>query len=289
MTKNDTVFSIEQKIQASQIELLQANDVLSAAVTAYDASLEQGRDAAKTARTVKDDAEIDRDIIMRRLDKLDVALKEARAVADEARIEGLITTAQEAALSFETAMRRDLPKMGAMARKLVRLWADADNARKAAVLAGGDESALPYIEGFRALPGKPRQEIETRRVKRWVYPASGQLLSDEQSAYVFNKGTEAYLKNTSGSDLPVVEQEFDRIVYLEAEKGPNLISFLDALCIPGLMAGDRPGWSVPSFNNYTTVISHLDLLESPPPATGIDERERKVRFQRVEHPDNSDR
>ena len=271
-----------ERDHAAAIETLSAaEDALGRAVAAYAASLGQGREAALVARRAQADAEVDRDVARHAVDRLSDQVKTAREAAAEAQIQHLSNVARESVAEFEAVTRRELKVMEATARRLVRLWANAHLAQAAAIRAGANEFELPGIEDFRAVPGRPREVIETKRVTRWVHPYTCDGLSDEQTASVLAQGDTAYLRG-GGEPMRLSHQaEFDRIVYVEREQGERLVSLVSALRVPGLMADEVPGWSAPDGMTAHAVIERLAALEQASPPDRRDRRERKIELRRV--------
>lgn len=271
-----------ERDHAAAVEALSATEnAVSHAAAAYDASLGQGREAALAARRAQADAEVDRDVARHTVDRLSGQLKAAREAAVHAEIEHLSNVARKSAAEFEAVTRRELKIMEATARRLVRLWANAHLAQAAAIRAGANEFELPGIEDFRAVPRRPREVIETKRVTRWVHPYTCDGLSDEQTASVLAQGDTAYLRG-GGEPMRLSHQaEFDRIVYVEREQGERLVSLVSALRVPGLMADEVPGWSAPDGMTAHAVIERLAALEQAPAPDRRDRRERKIELRRV--------
>lgn len=273
-----------ERDHAAAVEALdKAEASLARSVAAYDASLSEGREAALAARRAQADAEVDRDVARHNVERLAAHVRSTQEAAARAETERLSDAARESAAEFEAAARRDLKSMGATARRLVRLWVEAHLAREAAVRAGADESGLPNVEGFRAVQPRPRQVLETKRITRWINPWTGDALDDQLAAQVRNAGGGVAFLDQGGSEPTRLTEraEFDRIVYLEPEVGPRLVSLVQSLSVPGLMADDTAGWSGPGGTGSLNVSAHLAMLEGAPAPDRRDQRERKIELRRV--------
>lgn len=131
---------------------------------ATDEGLSVMDDARRTAAIRLDRARA----LVERFAAQTVAADEAKAKAELARvIEGAVAAQGE----FRQAVERDLPAMAEKARAILALRADAERATIAAnkaIAEAGEGEALPGVEAFRALPGRPREELGREIWDLWV-------------------------------------------------------------------------------------------------------------------------
>ncbi|KQP81760.1 hypothetical protein ASF60_22285 [Methylobacterium sp. Leaf113] len=246
------------------------------ATEAYDAALGQGREDALAARRAQGDAEVDRDIARRSVETAAARLETARAAVAAAETERLSATALARSREFEIATTRDLKMMASLARNLARLYAAAEVARDEAIRGGVKESDLPPVEAFRGVSGFPRQELESKRVERWIHPFTLNPLDDEETTRVRVMSGDAYLTQSGDSIRLSRKAVFDRIVVLDEQRPRRFESFLTSLAVPGLMADDVAGWVPPESLYPYAVLARLTALEEAPAPDRADRRERQI-------------
>lgn len=230
------VADVEVDVQAARGELRDAEAAVIAADAAYSAALLTADDAGLRAL---DDARRD---AARRLDRaqaLLAALDERLAAAQEAErraeLARIIEAAVAATATFREIVERDLPEISAKARALHAARAEAERLTKIAnraIAEAGEGEPLPGVEAFRALPGRPREELHRETVDLWVKDdgtASGhqdqiRVGSDGAGSLMLPSAT--HLRRYS------MKRPFEVITYLPAEPGVIPPALDTALMVP---------------------------------------------------------
>lgn len=235
-TAEAPVAEVEVDVQAARGELRDAEAAVIAADAAYSAALLTADDAG--LKKLDDD----RRDAARRLDRakaLIAALDERLAAAQEAERRAELSRIIEAAVAaqgeFREAVERDLPMMAEMARTILALRTDAERATAAAnraIAEAGEGEPLPGVEAFRALPGRPYEELSCEVRDLWVDDA-GNVSGYQDQITAMSDGSGAlrlpgatYLRRFS------MKRPVKVVEYLPAEPGVVPPSLDVALLVP---------------------------------------------------------
>lgn len=270
---------LTQDRDAAAAELAAAEVGVEEAEAAYNAGLlgstDEGLRALDDARRAAA-IRLDRGkVLVERFAAQAVAAEEARDKAELAKTVEAFTAAQAA---FQSAVERDLPEMAARARAILALRAEAERLRKIADRAlaeAGEGGPLPGVEAFRALPGRPREELRREVVDLWVDGAGN--LAGHQDKIVSGSDGIGTLRLERASHLHrfTKKRPFEVIEHLPAEPSIAPVSLDTALAVPDVYPAARGGDRRPVKETRAYIV--------PTP------RERPARAVEVVEPSRSER
>ncbi|MDH3031066.1 hypothetical protein [Methylobacterium fujisawaense] len=250
---------------------------------AYEASLDQGREAALAADRGLDGARVDRDIARRAVERLEAEHEAARDAEEHAAVAGFVAEADEALAVYQQACEQLLPEMSRMGRQLVRAWAvaqlaneNAEKALKAQQAAQGITSDMPCrpgVEAFRTWPGRPR-ELVTPALDRTLWTnAAGEAVGEPWQSQIREQvdGT-GVLSDSGGRTVFEHRRTFREETFLRQEDGRTCDLLVRSLRIPGVTAADRDGWKPLDYADPRKALAQLDEMEQP--AANFEDRRR---------------
>jgi len=264
---------VAQDLAAAQQVLAAREADVRDAASAYEASLDLGREAALDARQRLNEAEVDRDVARRAAEKLEVEHDLAVEGERRAVLAGIIAEADAKIAAYRETVERLLPGMGQAARKIMREWAEAELANEAAeramqasLKAEGVQSAgrcRLSVEAFRAWPGRPREVVgEPRDFELWTN-ARGEPPGDEWQAKIKLQADGTGVLQDGGRNVFTHRRRYREENVIPAQPGKGIELLVKKLFVPGVTAADQPGWSPPSNLSPSKVLAHLDELERP--------------------------
>lgn len=264
---------VAQDLAAAQAILAAREGDVQDAARAYEAALDLGRDAALAARARLSDSEVDRDIARRAAEKLEAEHGLALEGERRAELAGIVGAADTATAAYRDACERLLPKMGLMARELVRAWAEAERANEAAeaalqrsLKAEGVKSAgrcRPGVEDFRMWPGRPREVVgEPREFEVWTN-AAGEAPSEDWQQRIKVQPNGTGVLHQGGAVVFTHRRRFREEQVVEAQSAHGVTALVKALSVPGLSGADQPGWTPMDFASPGKVLARLAELERP--------------------------
>lgn len=230
------VAEVEVDMQAAREELRDAEAAVLAADGAYSAALLTADEAG--LRTL-DEA---RREAARRLDRaralvsaLDERLAAAREAERRAELARIIEAAVAATATFREIVERDLPEVSAKARAILAAKADAERLTKIAnraIAEAGEGEPLPGVEAFRALPGRPRDELSRETVDLWVHD-DGTASGHQEKIRTRGDGAGSLmLPQAHHLRLFTKRRLFEVVTYLPAELGVIPPALDAALSVP---------------------------------------------------------
>ncbi|MCJ2083217.1 hypothetical protein [Methylobacterium sp. J-090] len=236
---------LAQDREAAAVELAAAKTGVEEADAAYEGALLGATDEG--LKKLDDD----RRAALIRLDRAEklverFAAQTAAAVEakDKAALAAIVEAASAAQAVFREAVERDMPDMAAKAYAIFRLRLDAERATIAANRAlaeAGEGGSLPGVEAFRALAGRPREDLRREIVDLWVDDA-GNAAGHQDKITVGSDGTGSLrLPNASYLRRYTKKRPFETIEFLPAEPGAQPASLLDALHVPEVYGVARQG------------------------------------------------
>ena len=163
----------------------------------------------------------------------------------------LTAEAERLCRQFRAAVERGLPEMTAAARRVLRAWAEAEIAIRAARQSEEPgASSLPSAESFRVRPYLPREEVSRERIVRWI--GNGQQpLDDETDRQAMRHGI--HLGERA---------EFERVTYQEPQGRLELPALFESLSVPAIVAGGNVGWAPTEHLGPADVLAQLDRLDA---------------------------
>ncbi|MCJ2032623.1 hypothetical protein [Methylobacterium sp. J-068] len=227
---------LAQDREAAASELAAARDGVGEAEAAYQSALlgatDEGLralDDARRAATIRLDRAT---ALVERFAAQTVAAEEAKAKADLARI---IEAAVAAQGEFREAVDTELPAMAEKARAILALRADAERATaiaNKAIAEAGEGEPLPGVEAFRALPGRPYEELSREVRDLWVDDAGNASGYQEQIKTRGDGAGTLMLPHAHHLRIFTRKQAFQVVEFLPAEPGATPPSLDVALAVP---------------------------------------------------------
>ncbi|MBY0298085.1 MAG: hypothetical protein K2X71_18975 [Methylobacterium sp.] len=239
------------------------------AKASYEASLDEGREAALAARARLSEAEVDADIARRQVAKLEAEAEQARQAERRAETDRLVGEADAAIERYRAAIAEDLPLITKAVRNLIGLRALAEianNAAKAAITADSDptrHAPRQGVDAFRNRPGRPRKIVGgPRDVLLWV-DAHGQAPADEyQDRIRPQPDGSGILRLPNASPRYTAKRWFREVTCLPLEVGETAENLAEVVRIPALVAGGPPGWKPIAHKSPEAILRLLDDLEA---------------------------
>lgn len=202
------------------------------------------------------------------------AAKEFAAAAEARRAAAVAAEAEEAwkreaaahdraVATFERDTRAALAEMGETARRLVgrsaeleAAWRDL-NARRPA-----DAAPPRHPEAWRTVPAEPEEVVDEKVEDAWFDESAARPLAAAVAAEVVAlPGARNGLRHTwGGQQVPVVVRRIRRRVVRERIAPIRAEPLASALSVPGVTAGDRPGWRP---TEPDLVATALEALAAP--------------------------
>ncbi|MCJ2067936.1 hypothetical protein MKK75_03785 [Methylobacterium sp. J-030] len=196
-------------------------------------------------------------------------------------VDQLHVRADEAAEAYRNAVSVDLPLVIEAVRGMLRLGAEAEIARKAAMEADPTRAPRQSIDAFRASPDRPRKELsKARELELWVRPNGDHLVEDLQADVRLSSDGTGFLLTGSGSTRFNHRRKFRRVEVLDAEFGRAAEPLTKVLSVPGLGTLDNPGWRPLERSDPHAILTALDRLERQVVPEG-DTRQPRVEYQPI--------
>jgi len=256
---------VEAELADARRDLATAEAEAVAAAAAYERAADAGQlSEAVAAKRRGEEAVTEADIAGRRVTRLNAELKAllqgAADAAAAAERDELRAAAEQALAAYEEAFRTDMPTITASVRMLIRMWAQAEQAREAAARKGVE---LPAADAFRHVPGSTRVEISRREVDLWINPHGNGPFGDEDQAKIKVRsdgvGTlqgQTYLHET------ILKRRFAEITFRPWSVGQLAPALFEAV-LPCLTADGPAGWSPLKHGaSPQAVLAALDALEA---------------------------
>ncbi len=271
---------IEIELIAARTDLAQAQAELLEARGEYEAALDRAAlSAAQAAKLRIGQIEITVEMAQRLVERVAAehaaACQGANDAAALAERERLRDEAEEAMRQYEATFRARMPEVVSGAREVLRLWAKAELAREAASDAG---IALPRVDGFRDVAGRPREVIRLWERDLWVNGAGDPFEGKYQDQVKLLSDGTGRIYGTTHTTTVTKKRRFSFTEYLphiDTKIAPLLAR---ELLIPALFANEPAGY-VPPVDRYDAraVLARLDALEVPaaPPAEPVTKTDRK--------------
>ncbi|KQP05907.1 hypothetical protein ASF28_18640 [Methylobacterium sp. Leaf99] len=247
-----------QDAPAPAPQLAEDRDAAAAELVAAEAGIEEAEAAYRGALLGATDEGLkklddERRVAAIRLDRAKVLvdrLAAQTAAIDDARAKAALAktveTATAAQAAFREAVERDLPDMAARARAILALRTEAERATVAAnmALAEAGNGPLPGVEAFRALPGRPREDLRRETVDLWC-DDTGNAAGHQEKIVTRGDGSGSLmLPNAHHLRVFTRKRTYEVIEFLPAEHGVAPASLVDTLNVPDVYAvapqgGDR--------------------------------------------------
>ncbi len=265
---------VADALDAARETLATAEADLAAAQAEYDVALDQGRAAALAAKQAVGECELDRDMAAKAVSKLVAEAEQAREVERRAETDRLVAEADAAGERYRAAAVEDWPAVIGVIRGILRLRAEAEianNAARAAIAADpepGRHAMRQGVDHFRTRPGRPREVIgEPREIELWVN-GRGEPLGDDWQARMKEQADGSGLLRSEHTSMRFEHRRlFRQVRYLPAEMSDVPDDLVRSIHIPGLVAGDPPGWR-PTDKDPATILRLLDEMEAARPVEG---------------------
>ena len=213
-------------------------------------------------------AEVDLEIARRSAETLDRRIADAHEALRLAGIEHKRAEAERLRSVFEETARQALARMSVDARALIRAWAEAELAIRAArVIQGAGGPDIPGAEEFRSVHWGVDREVKRTRITRWLRPGTQEPFDDEVDREIVYRDGGGFLRNSymSGGGRDIAERGiFERVTYEKATPAIFMPSLIESLCVPALVGGQAPGWSpVDDRGDPNDILARLAELEGP--------------------------
>lgn len=254
---------LAEGLEKARAEQAAAEAALAALQAERTAALTSGPDGLKRHKQAVQAAEERVDIARAYVERLEVALAEAKTTEEQRDALAAYKAAKREVAAAADRLTREYDEIGRRYADLLATCAKADLAarRANARLPEGQAPLLGPEALIRDRPAQPRQIKRTRKVKRWVYAESGKLVPDHIVDRVKSVGDG---KGVIHHDLyrdAVELRPFEEITYIEAEQrvwGPRLA----AGYFGPLRAGERPHWAPGrSDDGPESVLARLEEIE----------------------------
>lgn len=219
---------------------------------------------------------------MDRTRALQGVLQERFTAAQEAdrraEVDRLHARADAAAEAYRNSVMVDLPLVIEAVRGILRLGAEAEIDRQAAMEADKTRVPRPAVDAFRSAPDRPRRELgKAREVEMWCRSNGDRLSEELQDLVLTSQDGTGFMRHGTGSSRFNHRRRFRRIEVLDVEFGQAAEPLARALAIPGLGALDAPGWRPLDSSDPRAVLAALDRLERHVEPDG-DTRQPRVEY-----------
>ncbi|HWK33951.1 MAG TPA: hypothetical protein VNR51_09765 [Hyphomicrobium sp.] len=266
--ERDTFRAELAKLQEARLKLVRAGS--SAELDANDAAQQIAQRGAE--RAAEFIAVLDADLQKARADAALARQAEAEERANAA--------AQDAADGLAALWNEFVPRLRHVLRAAARadaLVEEANRGRSRGEPVAGVEARA------RTRPALPLRVLSERVVERWVFDETGAMLDEQTAGRVKKTGASTgRLEHRGRSSQPpahVTLRKYVERVYLPAKSSTAPHRPLpQEIRIPGLRAGDTPGWCEPPDRDVAAWVDHLEDAD----ARGGDDREPVTELTPVE-------